>query len=1184
MAFVFVLLAGMLGAIVFGLQGALIGAVLMPLGWVVLRQRRIGEQARPASSAKAEPGVAALAARVQALEKEVAWLREQVSRTSHNPDAATVTRPDVDAPVIEVTAETPSEAPALSFAADLTIPPVEVVAEPPAPSLPSKPPATPLRDRVPSFVSRFLFGGNTIAKAGVVILFLGLAFLLRYAAERVTMPVEWRYGGVALTGAFLLGLGWRLRGRKDAEGGQGYGVILQGAGIGVFYLTALAAIKLHPLLTPTLAFAFMAMVAVLGALLAVLQNAPWLALVSVAEGFAAPVLVSTGGDHHLALFTYLLILDIGIFLMAWFRAWRPLNLVGAVATFMLATSWALAHYTEELRASVQFFLLLFFALFTFIGVLFARRALAQAPEADAGLPLSRRAAHALSHVGRVDSALTFGVPLAAFGLQYLLVRHMPWGAAWSAFGFALFHLLLGGALLRGGNRRYSLLSEAHAIVGVIFGTLTVPLALEGAWTGATWAVEAAGMYWLGARQHRVYARVFALAVLAGATVRLLADMAPDLRPGTPLLTGSALGMAMLAASAAAMFIVSRRVDIAERSRFEAGNDWLLPWLIEASVTAIPWLLMAPQWAGVATAWLALAGLQVHLRFKVPAFKAGALVMHIVALASLALSLRTIEGTAMLANGWEGLGAAVLIGTSLLLSAASELRLQLRSFDAKGEVPAWPASSNLGLLAGIGVLAMSLMFVVPAERAALAWPWLGLAALWLGLRIAHPALAISWFGLQAAAAIALIGWGPVIWFGDTPGSAVAGPLMLTLVALASGDLLQRSRNRAWTQLPLVQWGVVVWALAWWTNVLPPELDRQLQQSHLSSLWPATMVLWVLASSMAMVGLARWRRWPVMGLSTVATLPAWMLLAFIGPVGNGLHPSADLGWLAWPLALGWHAMLLRLQEKNWSIATLRLVHVAGFWFFLFLGAREGQLVVQGLGAPDSAWPMLGFMLVPAAVLVAMTRTSALERWPLRVHLTSYLLAGAGPVVVYLLMWLWMGNTQSGASAPLPYVPLLNPLEMGQGLVLLAIALWFRALPSSWRNLLPNGVVRGLVAATAFALYTGMVLRTCHHWAGVPWNASALFASTLTQAALSVAWSAVGVGVMLLGHRRLDRVVWLAGATLLGLVVAKLFLVELADRGSLYRIVSFIVVGVLLLVVGYFAPLPPSGQAGEESASTA
>ena len=162
--------------------------------------------------------------------------------------------------------------------------------------------------------------------------------------------------------------------------------------------------------------------------------------------------------------------------------------------------------------------------------------------------------------------------------------------------------------------------------------------------------------------------------------------------------------------------------------------------------------------------------------------------------------------------------------------------------------------------------------------------------------------------------------------------------------------------------------------------------------------------------------------------------------------------------------------------------------------------------------------------------------------------------------------------------PYLPLLNPLELGQGLVLLALLLWWRAARcgpsgSAWAAWLPQPLRWGALGATAFALYTGAVLRACHHLADVPWSEQTLFASTLTQAALSVAWALVGVALMVLGHRQARRAVWLAGAGLLAVVVLKLFLVELADTGGLYRIVSFIVVGLLLLLVGYFAPVPPA-----------
>ena len=41
---------------------------------------------------------------------------------------------------------------------------------------------------------------------------------------------------------------------------------------------------------------------------------------------------------------------------------------------------------------------------------------------------------------------------------------------------------------------------------------------------------------------------------------------------------------------------------------------------------------------------------------------------------------------------------------------------------------------------------------------------------------------------------------------------------------------------------------------------------------------------------------------------------------------------------------------------------------------------------------------------------------------------------------------------------------------------------------------------------------------------------------------------------------------------LVVLKLFTVDLTQTGTIERIISFIGVGILLLVVGYFAPAPP------------
>jgi uncharacterized membrane protein len=57
----------------------------------------------------------------------------------------------------------------------------------------------------------------------------------------------------------------------------------------------------------------------------------------------------------------------------------------------------------------------------------------------------------------------------------------------------------------------------------------------------------------------------------------------------------------------------------------------------------------------------------------------------------------------------------------------------------------------------------------------------------------------------------------------------------------------------------------------------------------------------------------------------------------------------------------------------------------------------------------------------------------------------------------------------------------------------------------------------------------------------------------------------------YRRFYRTVWIVGAALLGIVVAKLFLVDLSNVGGLARVISFIGVGVLMVLIGYLAPLP-------------
>jgi uncharacterized membrane protein len=190
----------------------------------------------------------------------------------------------------------------------------------------------------------------------------------------------------------------------------------------------------------------------------------------------------------------------------------------------------------------------------------------------------------------------------------------------------------------------------------------------------------------------------------------------------------------------------------------------------------------------------------------------------------------------------------------------------------------------------------------------------------------------------------------------------------------------------------------------------------------------------------------------------------------------------------------------------------------------------------------------------------------------------------VAAYLLLWV-AASSISGTwdPNPLPYLPVLSPIDLVVLLVLAALPLW-HSRAAGW--LAANGVSRGAVltalAVAGFLWMHGMVFRTVHFGAGVPFEPEAMFDSVVVQTAVAVLWAVTGLASMVFGTKRSFRPLWAVGAGLMGAVVLKLFLVDLSHTGTVARIVSFIGVGILLLVVGYFSPVPPRETREEPSAT--
>src|SRR5690606_25508507 len=168
--------------------------------------------------------------------------------------------------------------------------------------------------------------------------------------------------------------------------------------------------------------------------------------------------------------------------VAWFKAWRELNVLGFAFTFFIGSLWGAQGYRPEHFATTEPFLMLFTVLYTIVPILFALR-----------VPPPRLR-------GFVDGTLVFGTPLVAFGLQSTLVGDTEYGLAISACVLAAYYAALAAALWRRPVLRP--LVEAFIALAITSATLAIPLAFDAGWTSAAWALEGTAILWFGLRQRR----------------------------------------------------------------------------------------------------------------------------------------------------------------------------------------------------------------------------------------------------------------------------------------------------------------------------------------------------------------------------------------------------------------------------------------------------------------------------------------------------------------------------------------------------------------------------------------------------------------------------------------------------------------------------------------------------------
>lgn len=357
-------------------------------------------------------------------------------------------------------------------------------------------------------------GENLFGKFGILVLVVGIGLFVKYAIDRNWIDETFRTILGFAAGSALLFVAERLH-RKYRT----FSSLLAGGAFAVFYVTVAVAFHYYALFSQTAAFAILVGVTLLMGVSAFLYDRRELAVIALLGGFIAPFLVSRGEGNYLVLFSYLAVLNAGMFGLSLIKKWAELPGIAFVCTYsiMLLYTWRIDPEAAVAAAgsvsSLSLRLFGFATLFFLIFLLPVAVILKSGPEGN-GKP----------------NGLLRGVIIGdnfiylAFGLYYLSNIELPVRLnGVLTLSVAAVNLLLALWLKKQRPEARFLL---YTLLGLVltFVSLTIPIQLEGDRITLFWAAETVLLLWLFVRSKIPLFEIFSALLIGCTFVSGLMDM------------------------------------------------------------------------------------------------------------------------------------------------------------------------------------------------------------------------------------------------------------------------------------------------------------------------------------------------------------------------------------------------------------------------------------------------------------------------------------------------------------------------------------------------------------------------------------------------------------------------------------------------------------------------------------
>ena len=373
----------------------------------------------------------------------------------------------------------------------------------PLPDIPARPVLTTPEAHEGDLESRI--GSHWLNRIGIAAVLIGVSYFLKFAFDNNWIGPAGRVSIGLLAGIAVVVWSERFR----SQGYKVFSYSLKAVGIGVLYLSLWAAFHVYALIPSGVAFAAMLAVTASTAAMAIAQDAEILAAFALAGGFTTPLLLSTGENHELQLFSYLALLDAAAVVMVALKPWRRLLVLSYAGTLLLYIGWYSEFYDRSQIRWTLAFATLFFAIFA-IAPLVARRPEKEIPPFSA-VPV---------FLAFVNAGVYF---LQVYALYEEIDKH---AMAWFALVLAAVYIFLSR---QAGDRfpdreNAQKLHFLHLALAIGFITIAIPIRLDGHWITIGWFVEAGVLLWLGDRIRSSFLSGFAVGALALGVLRLLSKI------------------------------------------------------------------------------------------------------------------------------------------------------------------------------------------------------------------------------------------------------------------------------------------------------------------------------------------------------------------------------------------------------------------------------------------------------------------------------------------------------------------------------------------------------------------------------------------------------------------------------------------------------------------------------------